>query len=120
MWRALNELDRKLGDRPAVLVHGDAQGIDRAAARHWQALNIKRPGLRTLEPHPWDQKWKTFGRGGGMVRNKYMVSLGANLCLAFIHDDSPGASQCSAEAEKAGIKVVYYRSKPRTTRVGKS
>jgi len=37
-----------------------------------------------------------------------MVRLGAQLCLAFIKDNSHGASHCSDLAEKAGIDIVKF------------
>ncbi|MGH9283644.1 MAG: DUF2493 domain-containing protein, partial [Acidimicrobiales bacterium] len=79
----------------AVLVHGDARGADRIAAAIWCSW-----GLPT-EAHPAD--WARHGRAGGHVRNRAMVALGATVCLAFIHNYSPGASACAALAEAAGI-----------------
>jgi hypothetical protein len=32
----------------------------------------------------------------------------SGICLAFIRDDSRGASQCTRAAEQAGITVVRY------------
>jgi hypothetical protein len=83
-------------DEPPVLVHGDARGVDRQAARIWQNM-----GLPT-EPHPYI---KQLGKAGGPARNQQMVSMGANLCLAFLDPDSKGTKDCVERAEKAGILV---------------
>lgn len=85
----------------AVLVHGDAVGADRIAATIW-----RRWGLPT-EEHP--AQWATHHRAAGMRRNAHMVALGAEVCLAFIRDHSPGASQCADLAERAGITTQRHR-----------
>jgi hypothetical protein len=89
----------------AVLVHGNARGADRIAAGIWRTW-----GLPT-EAHPAD--WDTHGRAAGMRRNRHMVALRADVCLAFIRDHSPGATHCAATAEQAGIPTRRYRTETR-------
>lgn len=84
-----------------IIVHGDAtRGADR------QARDIARAAdWLTEEPHPADWSW---GKGAGMYRNTEMVQLGADVCLAFSRNSSPGTRHCAGEAAKAGIPVVRY------------
>lgn len=55
------------------------------------------------EAHPAD--WKRHGKAAGMIRNREMVALGADLCIAFPLPQSKGTFGCIREAEKAGIEV---------------
>jgi hypothetical protein len=86
-----------------VLVTGACrQGADAIAEAVWRRFGGQ------VERHPY---WTQHGRAGGPMRNKHMVGLGADECLAFIRDGSAGASGCAAMAEAAGIptKRVPYR-----------
>lgn len=82
---------------PVVVVHGDARGADRIAGSY-----AKRAGW-TEEKHP--AQWETYGKRAGYVRNAEMVSLGADVCLAFILNGSAGATMCANLAERSGIPV---------------
>jgi hypothetical protein len=93
---------RELGDRisPVTIVHGGARGADSIAesVAHKYRLNV--------ECHP--AAWDTRGRAAGVIRNSEMVNAGADVCLAFIKDQSRGASHCAAAAEKAGIPTRRF------------
>lgn len=101
-WKKLDEGLRTVGKfgEDTVLVHGDAQGVDRMAAFLWMERGFP------VEAHPAD--WKRHGKRAGYVRNQEMVDEGADACLAFIRNASRGATMCADLAEKAGIPVRRF------------
>lgn len=108
-WQAPEIIMQALAEAWAVRTRGDefivvhgacpsgADAIAEKICRHfgWHS-----------EKHPAD--WKRYGRSAGPVRNNEMVKAGADVCLAFIMDNSPGASHCALAAERAGIPVRRY------------
>lgn len=106
LFRAYLELTEDGSD--VVLVHGACHlgGADIIARDIWRSH-----GLRD-EPHPAER-----GPGGhvlGPARNKRMVDLGADVCLAFPLADSRGTYNCMRYAHQAGIPVRTYEPRPRS------
>lgn len=90
--------------RPVVIVHGHA----RKGADAFADAFAHREGL-AVERHPaiWRPKG-IYNPQAGLLRNRKMVNLGADVCLAFIRSGSRGASHCARLAEEAGIPVNRY------------
>lgn len=97
----------------AILVSGGARGADKLCEEIWRDFL----GY-DVERHPAD--WKMYGKRAGFVRNREMVDLGADLCLAFLMPcskpehageaphPSHGGAMCADLAEKAGIETRRY------------
>lgn len=86
------------------IVHGNCpKGAD-ALADHF-ATKILNCNVERM-----DADWSQFGRRAGFVRNRRMVNSAPDVCLAFIRDNSKGATGCRDLAKKAGIPTesFYY------------
>ena len=59
-----------------------------------------------IEPHPAD--WKRYKKQAGPIRNAEMVAAGADVCLAFIRNASPGSTGCATLAKEADIPTYVY------------
>ena len=95
VFKALDQLYEVHGDA-LVVVHGDCpKGADMFAE-----LWCRRKKVRS-ERHP--ARWDILGKRAGIVRNRHMVMTQPDLCLAFIHNGSPGATHCARLAAEYGI-----------------
>lgn len=112
-----------------VVVHGNCRsGADAYADAwgRWHEKNITDVAV-TVEAHPagWeaacrpecqphhrrtDPRGWTVCPAAGFYRNEEMVHSGADEVLAFIADESKGATHCAAYAETAGLHVTYFRT----------
>lgn len=106
-------LHQTRASRPdAVLVHGDAPKGDRDAANLWCGMGG--------QVEAWPARWREHGddcrcpdrtvvcRFAGFRRNLAMVESAPDLVLAFIRNDSRGATHCADAAEAAGITTIRY------------
>lgn len=98
----------QLNDGDVTIVHGGCpSGADRIAD-DWVRNAFPRGPVK-LEVHKAD--WRRSGRKAGPLRNKEMVEVGSDVCLAFLTPESVGGSMTADMAEKAGIEVRrFYES----------
>lgn len=104
---------------PVTLIHGGARGLDTMAAgvarrmgwnveehlAHWHIHSFE----HSTHPCPaWHAQLEKCAMAGHR-RNSDMVRTRADICLAFIKDESAGATGCAKLAERAGIPTEYYR-----------
>lgn len=100
-----------------TVIQGDCEGAD-LAAKAWAQKQIM-VGMREGEAHvrlesyaaPWDE----LGKSAGPIRNRYMVQLGADECLAFPLPQSRGTIGCMKLAQAAGIPVANLGTLPEGT-----
>jgi len=104
-----------------TVVHGGAKGADTTAGL-W-VLDRKRRGWKVhAEVHL--AEWRKYGNAAGMRRNRHMVRLGADLCLAFLAECESsrcsrprphythGATDCADLAEASDIHTVRIVPRP--------
>lgn len=110
--KALNTLAD--GSRELTVIHGDCPaGADRLArqwcyqySEYW--LDNGCVILEERYPAKWVNDAGVYDRGAGLKRNAEMVDTEPDLCCAFIHNNSRGASHCASLADKANIPVLRF------------
>lgn len=106
IWDRLDEALRQCPPgMEFVVVHGGARGGDQHAD-HWATIRGRTNPKVYAEVHI--AAWTRYGRRAGMIRNFAMVKAGADLCLAFIRDNSAGATGCAGLAQRAGIPTTVH------------
>jgi hypothetical protein len=103
IWHELDQL-WDLASGRLTLVHGDCPTGADAFADAW---GDSRHGVK-VERYP--ANWKKYGKAAGFRRNAEMVAAGADICFAFIRNQSKGATHTANLAEKAGIRVWRFLS----------
>lgn len=94
----IRTLHPHIANRNIVVVHGGARGADTIVAEAAHRLGC------ATEKHVPD--WERDKKSAGFIRNSHMISLGADIVLAFAQGPSPGTRHCMKEAEKAGLRVI--------------
>lgn len=100
---ALGIVAHKLCPEGGLLIHGDATGVDTAAAAYWSSMDAAFT-CRAFE-YPGES-----GKAGGPLRNQKMVDFGADLCLAFPLPESRGTYDCARRARAANIDTFILNS----------
>jgi YspA, cpYpsA-related SLOG family len=93
-----------------VLMSGAcSRGADRLCEQCWTRWG----GRVDRYPAQWIVEGR-YRRDAGFRRNEQMVAaavdLGAQRCLAFVLDDSPGATHTVGLARRAGLWTTVYRA----------
>lgn len=92
--------------RKLVLIHGACPSGADDLTFAWVRRAARRGVAVSVEPYPAD--WERLGKRAGPDRNVLMVARGADECLAFIRNESSGATHCAGLAEAAGIPVRRF------------
>jgi hypothetical protein len=112
VWDELDDLyETRVSTGPFVVVHGGAAGAD-THANNW-AWKKRREGNFDVNIEVYPARWRPEGvyiPSAGHERNQKMVDLGADVVLAFIHNNSAGATGCMRMAMKAGLQVQVLRT----------
>ena len=99
---AINKHTDGLNPENVTIVHGDCPtGADRIADEYAREQGFN------VESHPAD--WSQ-GRKAGPLRNKKMITLGADICLGFPSGDSRGTRGCLRMAHEAGIPLYIWEA----------
>lgn len=98
-------------DKNIVLIHGAAPGADSLAAKFMTNATkfLASKGYHvTIDAHPAD--WDKYRNAAGPIRNREMVELKPDICVAFVAPDSKGTVGCMKMCTEAGIEILEYRS----------
>lgn len=94
-------------DEELQFIHGGCHEGGDAIIDRWVRRRMPyNDGL--MEPEIYEANWKFFGRSAGPIRNTHMAKLKpkADLCLAFLRDDSDGTTDMITKARGEAIWTV--------------
>lgn len=102
----LSELEKRCvgGDRPDVVIHGNARGADILGALAATKLDIP------IIAYPAD--WGKYGKAAGPIRNRQMLEVGQPTEVWAFHDDiasSKGTKDMIIQVANAGIPFRIYQ-----------
>lgn len=102
-WTDRERIADRLFDCPTdcTIVHGAAKGADQIAHQEAEKLGL------LVESHPY-QLFVAPGisaKRAPLIRNAYMATCGADLCIAFWDGRSRGSLNMMVEAVEHGIPV---------------
>ena len=88
------------GTMHLVVIHGGASGVDETADQVAKSM-----GIHTVRV---DALWNTFHKAAGPIRNRMMLALEPDECLAYSNDfeESKGTQNMIEQCRKAGIPVT--------------
>ncbi len=112
IFHALNE--RLMEHSYVTVIQGDCTGGD-LISKEWAQARIltgMRLGEAFIRLESYAAPWDELGKSAGPIRNKYMVQLGADECLAFPLPQSRGTIGCMKLAQAAGIPVINLGTLP--------
>lgn len=88
-------------DQPLLLSGACPKGADALAEYVW--------GRNGWPVQRFPADWHHYGKRAGFIRNEQMVYENPDVCIAFIHNNSKGASHTVRLAEKHGVPTIVYR-----------
>ena len=112
VWEALETRVSLIGGGLMYVIHGDCREGADAMAQAWVDHKDEPDIIAVRYPADW-----SLGRRAGPIRNQLMIDQGADEVLAFIRNNSPGASGTVRMARKAGIPVTLVRINDKEKRV---
>lgn len=99
----------RAADRTMIVVHGDCRSGPDRTAKTWVARqNARSKGPSGVIDDPMAADW-SMGRSAGPRRNEDMVDSGVDVCLAFIENQSRGATHCADYAERKEVPTFRWR-----------
>ncbi len=100
---AIESILREQGWTDMIVVHGGCRtGADAMADGYARSVG--------LDVEVFKADWQQYGRAAGPIRNRQMLLSGADELLAFIRNNSTGASGTVEIAKELGIPYTIWRA----------